>query len=476
MRGYLDHVLRFLPEEAVALGLSAPRALRDPSPEGLAAEARAAEALLDRGLGEGLDAWWARRALTFRRRTIADGRAARNLEVAMLPHAVTQYLLARGEDPAPIVSATPRFLRAFAAGLRGGDGGWEPAVVEAFVEHLLPEARRAFAERGQADAAAAHDELRRALEQLPTGRDRLGRAEVARRLADSRVPWTLDALDALAAEALDALAAEASEVARSLGRELGPGAVGAFDAMLDEPAAALRARSAAAVAFVRERALFALPPGFEVPQIEAPPAMPHGNWPCPLLDPSADGALLVPRAWPRFWADVYAVHEGAPGHYLQSWTWQRVPQEPARHVGVADDLAAATGDFAPMFGIEGWAVHAEELMRRQGFFEGPSRLAVLVSHAIRAVRVRVDLGLQAGEMSEDEAVRLYVERAWMPEGWARLQYVRHLRVPLQGLTYFTGRRGIEQLEREDPRPGAAFRRWLLGQGPLPPWALRETAR
>src|SRR5690606_37560733 len=107
-----------------------------------------------------LDARWARRALHFRARTIERGHAPRNLELAMLPHAVAQYRLARGADPAPLARQTPQFLDRFARTLARGEGVFDESVLEGFVEHVLPEARGAFEAMGEPEAAAAYDRFR----------------------------------------------------------------------------------------------------------------------------------------------------------------------------------------------------------------------------------------------------------------------------------------------------------------------------
>lgn len=472
MDAYLEHVFRFAPEEAAALGARRPLALRDPSADALEVEARAARALLDALDGDDLDARWTRRALAFRLRTLESKRAHENLELIGLPHALTQYLLARGTDPRPLVISVPGYLARLRDTLRGAPGPWEPSVVECFVEYVIPSVRSSFEARGFSDAAQAYDLMRDAVAALPTGPAPLGRDEVAWRLASFGLEPSLDAIEADARRALDEHAAEAAPIAAELGVALGPGLVGRFDAPLEDVASELRARADRATKFLRDRELFVLPDDFRVRLHPAPPALDAGNWPCPLLDEAADGALLVPSSWPVFWADVYAVHEGAPGHYLQSFVWQRSRQSIARHVGVADDLAAASQDFAPLVGIEGWAVYAEELMREAGYFEGVSRLAVLVSHAIRAVRALVDLGLGCGTMSDEEAIALYTDRAWMPERWARMQLVRHRRVPLQGVTYFAGRRAIERLRADCALSRADFHARLLGEGPVAPDLLR----
>lgn len=472
MDAYLEHVFRFAPEEAIALGARRPPALRDPSVDALEAEARATRELLASLDGDDLDARWARRALTFRLRTLESGRARQNLELIGLPHALIQYLLARGEDPSPLVTAIPGYLARLRDTLRGAPGTWEPSVVGCFVEYVIPSVRASLEARGWTDAAAAYARTGDAVAALPTGPSPLGRAEVVWRLASFGLDASLETLEADARRALDELAADAAPLAAELGITLAPEVVGRFDAPLDDVASELRARADRATMFLHDRELFALPDDFRVRLHHAPPSLEAGNWPCPLLDEAAEGALLVPASWPAFWADVYAVHEGAPGHYLQSFVWQRSRQSVTRHVGVADDLAAASEDFAPLVGIEGWAVYAEELMREAGYFDGASRFAVLVSHAIRAVRALVDLGLGCGTMHDDEAIALYTDRAWMPERWARMQLVRHRRVPLQGLTYFAGRRAIERLRAESTCSRADFHARLLGEGPIAPDLLR----
>lgn len=59
------------------------------------------------------------------------------------------------------------------------------------------------------------------------------------------------------------------------------------------------------------------------------------------------------------------------------------------------------------------------------------------------------------------------ERAWMPEGWARGQLVRHRRVPLQGLTYSPAGAPSRRSSASTAETHA-FRAWLLARGPIAP--------
>ena len=64
---------------------------------------------------------------------------------------------------------------------------------------------------------------------------------------------------------------------------------------------------------------------------------------------------------------------------------------------------------------EGWGLYAEELMaepvagRPYGFYSAPEYLYELQGQMMRAVRVRVDVGLHTGRMTFDEARDYYVE-------------------------------------------------------------------
>lgn len=463
--------------------------LRDPSPSGLRAEHDAIGALfadLPAEDGDDLDLYMTRRSIRFRLRTLGDRRAARNLELALVPYAAVHYGHARGHAIDARSARIPTYLTRLRGTLRAElEAGWQPelSVAEAFAQHELESAARGCEQLGQSGSARAYREFAEFIDREVTPAaaelaDRLGSEEVERRLAEDFGVPDAAYLASRANEELTRLEGELRDAARARGAQATE--LADWVAELSTPtlegdvAAHYRALSAELVTFLRERGLFTLPPDFEVALRLAPEGLDHGNWPCPVLDPDRPGAFLVdgdPTHHPLFWREIFAIHEGVPGHFLQSWHWQHTRQSPVRHLNVADDMAAGWQDWGPMVSIEGWAVYAEELMRREGFETGHAPVAVLVSHAIRAVRVLVDLGLQMGTMTREEAVATYTRGCWMPEAWARRQIVRHLRVPLQGLTYMAGRFAIEELEREATDAGLAprdFRERLLSVGPVPP--------
>ncbi len=166
------------------------------------------------------------------------------------------------------------------------------------------------------------------------------------------------------------------------------------------------------VAFVHEQGLFELPADFTVPLSVVPPelgAVTHaGNVPAPLFgDGGGSFAVLdVPERHRRAWVVPLAVHEGVPGHYLQSRIWQQTFRgrgTAPEFVSFADPIAAERQDWGAMPAIEGWAVYAEELVRRAGMHAPEQELAVRTFHAIRCARTIVDVGLHTGRLSLDAA-------------------------------------------------------------------------
>jgi uncharacterized protein (DUF885 family) len=121
------------------------------------------------------------------------------------------------------------------------------------------------------------------------------------------------------------------------------------------------------------------------------------------------------------------VHEAMPGHVLQLALARRYRgTTPVRQV-------LASGSF-----IEGWAVHAEEIMARLGFGGVPVRLQQLKMQLRTTINAILDAGVHAGGMSEAEALELMTRRGFQEEGEAVGKWRRALLTSAQLSTYFVG--------------------------------------
>lgn len=457
---------------------------------------------------------------------------ASNLELAVLPSGAVQHALLHVEDAEHVeavalrAGAVPAFLAAHGENLRrGAREGRAPdrAVVEAFVGRVLP---GAAASMGSLAAAAAARTAHAGVTVSASDRERLGRVGAAARdaylafarlVADEIAPAartgvtlgeedvafrlrdtmglesSVDELLVLARGALERAHEALVEHARATGhrhvktaeaaREALLGVLAPKPATLEDAVALYERHLAAATRFVREREIVQVPESLALALAPMPAGMGDGialtNWPAPRLDARGKGHALYavdPSAHPVVQAKNLAVHEGIPGHYLQSASWQRGAAPAVRFLGVIDDVAMSRSYFGAMLSVEGWAVHMEQTMLAEGFYDvGPERLFFAFCDAIRAMRVMLDLGLHARGMTDDEAVRMVTSATLMPEGWARSQIVRSKRVPLQSLTYLVGSTEIAAL-----RSGAAravdtsrFHRALLSFGPVPPSRLEK---
>ena len=80
--------------------------------------------------------------------------------------------------------------------------------------------------------------------------------------------------------------------------------------------------------------------------------------------------------------------------------------------GAVEDSSSMWSDS---LATEGWGLYAEELMaepvagRPYGFYSAPEYLYELQGQMLRAVRVRVDVGIHTGRMTFDEARDYFVE-------------------------------------------------------------------
>lgn len=146
------------------------------------------------------------------------------------------------------------------------------------------------------------------------------------------------------------------------------------------------------------------------------------------------------------WREVsIAHHEGVPGHHLQIGTVTYLSETLSRY----QRLLAGTSGHA-----EGWALYAERLMAELGYLDDPAAyLGMLVSQALRAARVVVDIGLHL-ELPVPAEHRELAGAEWTPEGAHRFllttshfppeflasEVTRYLGIPGQAISYKVGER------------------------------------
>jgi hypothetical protein len=139
---------------------------------------------------------------------------------------------------------------------------------------------------------------------------------------------------------------------------------------------------------------------------------------------------------------ILSAHETWPGHHLldiRRWGHRRPVRRVVEH---------------PTF-YEGWACFAEEVMHRTGYFHTPrDRLLMARRRLWRAVRGRVDLGLQTGQMALGTAAAV-LEETGVPPARARSVVRKYPLNPGYQLCYTAGLRSFERLYRRYGRQDPA---------------------
>lgn len=365
------------------------------------------------------------------------------------------------------------------------------AMVRDEVERLLAEApglARAVRPAQQA-ALEALDAYRGHLEAMLGGahRDaRLGEERFTRRLALTLGPsYSPGGVLAAATEHLAAVEDELAEVAaRVVGRPSG-----AREAIREALAAvgqaapddarvvplALEALSSATAA-VRELGLVFVPEepiGVEVmPEFRRGVAVAYCEPAGPLEEGGRSYFAIAPAAadWDAarrasFYREYneamlvnLTVHEAMPGHALQLIHARRFAgSSPARQV-------LASGTF-----VEGWAVHAERVMAEAGFGGLPVRLQQLKMQLRSTINAILDVSVHAGELDEQGALVLMMDRGYQQEGEARGKWRRACLTSTQLSTYFVGYHALEPILRRIAPTGRYDE--VLAHGSPPPHLL-----
>ncbi len=355
------------------------------------------------------------------------------------------------------------------------------AVDDAALQRRMRQANAAAAQAMRDLGAWFHDQIPPAGE--PGGEFRMGAGLYARMLA--------------ATERVDVPLAELEEAGRrELARNLAAlrDACAAFDPSLsvaecvarvtarkppEGPVAAARRQLAGLQRFIAEKALVSIPGAEDALVEEAPP---YQRWNSAYIDipgpfdrhlPSIYYIAPPDPAWsPEEQAEYLpseadllfvSAHEVWPGHFLQFLHSNRA--------------ASPLGQLFVGYGFaEGWAHYSEELLWEAGFGGGDPELHIgqLQNALLRNVRYLVALGLHAGDLTVEEAERMFREQAFQDPANARQQAARGTFDPAY-LNYTLGKLMIRKL-RDDwagPRGGCGawreFHDRLLSYGgpPIP---------
>ena len=270
-----------------------------------------------------------------------------------------------------------------------------------------------------------------------------------------------------------------------------------------------------AVAYGREQKLFDIPADYRLEVVPTPPVLRStidaAYYPAPPFKKAGAGRFyLTPTGNDpdvlkiNNFASVAdtAVHEGFPGH---DWHYRYMNAHASEISNIRWLTPGAVEDSSSMWSdsmaAEGWGLYTEELMaeavpnHKYGFYSPGEFLYELQGQLLRAVRVRVDLGLHTGRMTFDEAVDYFTEHVSfnpgarvraatdpaaraVADGATRAIY-RYSKWPTQAITYNLGKNAIIEL-REACRarnPGTfsakEFHERFMREGTIPAAYVRD---
>jgi len=161
-----------------------------------------------------------------------------------------------------------------------------------------------------------------------------------------------------------------------------------------------------------------------------------------------------------------AAHEAYPGHHTQAWYARQRPN-PLRST-------LWSGAFA-----EGWAVYGTTLLVEQGLGEKENAryaLRDLWGAMVVAANAILDIKLQRGEMTDEQALRFMEDDGFQEKALAEKKLLRAKLDSAQLCQYYLGLNEIETLEREVKARGKfdlrAFNQELVAHGTVPVKVLR----
>lgn len=218
----------------------------------------------------------------------------------------------------------------------------------------------------------------------------------------------------------------------------------------DEFLKTYESREAEMISFLKENKLVTLPAylgRFEIRQLPEAfkPTSPGGFMNAPgVYDQDPTGFYFIPTYNPQsknFYIraaieDPRPIlgHEGIPGHFLQLSI--------ANHL--KDEIRRQHNDGII---IEGWALYGEEMLMRTGLYpvNSASQGQVLRLSRYRAARIGVDVNLQTGRWTFEQAVKYFMEAGGLDREAAEGEAAGAAASPTQKITYITGKWQIMRL-------------------------------
>jgi uncharacterized protein (DUF885 family) len=251
----------------------------------------------------------------------------------------------------------------------------------------------------------------------------------------------------------------------------------------EELFATVRAQLAQATAFVRQKKLMTLADQDNLKVVETPPFLRSQLGVAafdgaPPLQPSLGAFYYVtpfPRDWPqekiesklreynRWMLQVLTIHEAMPGHYVQFEKANQLQPDTRR----ALRWVLGAGAY-----IEGWAVYAQDVMVDAGYAGGDPKLRLTnLKMELRALSNSIlDIQLQSGELTDEQAMKLMTGDALQERSEAELKLRRAKLSVTQLCSYFVGMEAWRALRKTaEKQPGFDLRTFhdrALGEGPV----------
>lgn len=172
---------------------------------------------------------------------------------------------------------------------------------------------------------------------------------------------------------------------------------------------------------------------------------------------------------PLYSLESLSLHEGVPGHHLQSTLAQEL------------DLPEFRRNLYHSAYGEGWGLYSERLGKEMGFYTDPySDFGRLTYEAWRASRLVVDTGMHAFGWSRQQAVDFMLANTAASTAQVSSEIDRYITWPAQALSYKIGELKIRELRaRAEAELGSSFdiRQFhdiVVGNGSLPIKVLEDT--